>query len=157
MLCSAMRSQTSIGESTYSSRSHARSRRPNDRLGAGVLFGFAGETLASRIEGYCRSSVRALILNNAFEKKNTLTSTLRAHLVKLKEPLHGLMAAPIIVLLDGDRDGRVSPCGHDGIILGDGADGGHVVSIVSVNLRSERRTVQLDPSGHIDPAGLMSA
>jgi hypothetical protein len=83
--------------------------------------------------------------------------SLRAHLVKLKSPLHGLMAAPIIVLVDGDHDGRISPCGHDGIILGDGADGGHVASIVSIKLLSARRTVQLDPSEHIDPAGLISA
>ena len=48
MFCGAMRSQTSIGESTYSSRSHGRSRRPGEHPGAGVLFGFAGEDLASR-------------------------------------------------------------------------------------------------------------
>lgn len=83
--------------------------------------------------------------------------SLRAHLVKLKDPLHGLMAAPVIVLVDGDHDGRISPCGHDGIILGDGADGGHVASIVSIKLLSARRTVQLDPSEHIDLVGLISA
>ena len=83
--------------------------------------------------------------------------SLRAHLVKLNSPLHGLMVAPIIVLMDGDHDGRISPCGHDGIILGDGADGEHVADIVSIKLLSERRTVQLDPSEHIDPAGLISA
>ena len=83
--------------------------------------------------------------------------SLRAHLVKLKGPLHGLMAAPIIVLVDGDHDGRISPCGQDGIILGDGADGGGIARIVSIRLLSERRTVQLDPSEHIDSAGLISA
>ena len=83
--------------------------------------------------------------------------SLRAHLVKLNSPLHGLMAASIIVLVDSDHDGRISPCGHDGIILGDGADGGHIASIVSIQMLSERRTVQLDPSEHIDPAGLISA
>ena len=55
--------------------------------------------------------------------------SLRAHLVKLKSRLHGLMAASIIVLVDGDHDGTISPCGHDGIMLGDGADGGHIASI----------------------------
>lgn len=80
----------------------------------------------------------------------------RAHLVKLKSPLHGLMSAPIIVLVDGDHDGRISPCGHDGIILGDGANGEHIADIASIKLLSERRTVQLDPSEHIDPAGLIS-
>lgn len=81
----------------------------------------------------------------------------RAHLVKLKSPLQGLMSAPIIVLVDGDHDGRISPCGHDGIVLGDGADGGHIADIASIKLLSGRRTVQLDPSEHIDPAGLISA
>lgn len=80
----------------------------------------------------------------------------RAHLVKLKNPLHGLMAAPIIVLVDGDHDGKISPCGHDGIILGDGAHGGHIADITSIKQLSERRTVQLDPSEHIDPASLIS-
>ena len=83
--------------------------------------------------------------------------SLRAHLVKLKRPLRGIMAAPVIVLVDSDHDGRISPCGHDGIILGDGADGGHIARIVSIRLLSERRTVQLDPSEHIDPVGLISA
>lgn len=50
MSCGAMRSQTSIGETTYPSRSHGRSRRPDDRLDAGVPFGFAGEDLAPRPE-----------------------------------------------------------------------------------------------------------
>ena len=48
MFCGAMRSQTSIGESAYSSRSHGRTGRPGEHLGAGVLFGFAGEDFASR-------------------------------------------------------------------------------------------------------------
>ena len=81
----------------------------------------------------------------------------RAHLVKLKNPLQGLMTAPTIVLVDGDHDGRISPCGSDGIILGDGTEGGHIANIVSIKLLSERRAVQLDPSEHIDRAGLTSA
>ena len=82
--------------------------------------------------------------------------SLRAHLVKLKNPLRGLMDAPIIVLVDGDHDGRISPCGHDGIVLGDRADGRHIADIVSIRLLSERRTVQLDPSEHTDRTGLVS-
>lgn len=73
MLCGAMRSQTSIGENTYSPRSHGRSRRPGWHLGAGAPFEFAGEDFASRLEGYCRSGVRTLILNNAFEWKKAST------------------------------------------------------------------------------------
>lgn len=80
----------------------------------------------------------------------------RAHLVKLESPLHGLMAAPIIVLVDGDHDGKISPCGHDGIVLGDGANGGHIADIASIKLLSERRTLQLDPGEHGDPAGSIS-
>lgn len=83
--------------------------------------------------------------------------SLRAHLVKLKSPLLGLMDAPIIVLVDGDHDGRISSCGHDGIVLADGADGGHVARIASIRLLSERRTAQLDPGEQIASAGLISA
>lgn len=83
--------------------------------------------------------------------------SLRAHLVRLKSPLQGLMITPIIVLVDGDHDGRISPCGHDGVLLGEGAGGErHVADIISIELLSERRTVQLDPGEHVDRAGLMS-
>ncbi len=42
-------------------------------------------------------------------------------------------------------------------MLGVGADGGHIASIVSIPLLCERRTVQLDPGEHIAPAALMGA
>lgn len=69
----------------------------------------------------------------------------RAHLVRLDRPLYGLAAAPIIDLVDGDHDRSISPCGHDGIRIGEGQGDGTVARIVSIELLSYRRTLQLDP------------
>lgn len=69
----------------------------------------------------------------------------RAHLVRLDRPLYGLTAAPIIDLVDGDDDRCISPCGHDGIKIGDGQGDGTVARIVSIEFLSYRRTLELDP------------
>ena len=69
----------------------------------------------------------------------------RAHLVRLDRPLSGLTAAPIIDLVDGDHDRSISPCGHDGIKIGDGQGDGTVARIVSIEYLSYRRTAELDP------------
>lgn len=70
---------------------------------------------------------------------------MRAHLVRLDRPLPGLTAAPIIDLVDGDRDRSISPCGHDGIRIGVGQGDGTVARIISIQYLSYSRTVELDP------------
>lgn len=72
----------------------------------------------------------------------------RAHLVRLDRPLYGLTAAPIIDLVDGDQDRSISPCGHDGISIGDGQGDRTVARIVSIEFLSYRRTIELDPGAH---------
>lgn len=69
----------------------------------------------------------------------------RAHLIRLERPLPGLGAAPIIDLVDGDRDRSITPCGHDGIRIGDGQGDGTVARIVSIEYLSYSRTTELDP------------
>lgn len=72
----------------------------------------------------------------------------RADLVKLASPLYGLGGAAIIDLVDGDHDGSITPCGHDGIRLDSGTKGGKMVRIFSIQLLSERRTAELDTGAH---------
>lgn len=69
----------------------------------------------------------------------------RAYLVSLDKNLEGLAAAPVIDLVDGDHDDSLSPCGHDGVAIGDGAGNGTIAHIVSIELLSLRRTAELDP------------
>jgi len=69
----------------------------------------------------------------------------RAHLVRLERPLDGLTDASIIVLVDGDHDLSISACGHDGIAIGEGEGQGRVARIVSIELLSYQRTLELDP------------
>jgi Family of unknown function (DUF6491) len=69
----------------------------------------------------------------------------RAYLVSLDRRLRGLTTAPIIDLVDGDHDRRISACGHDGITIGDGAGKRTIARIVSIELLSARRTAELDP------------
>jgi hypothetical protein len=75
----------------------------------------------------------------------------RAYLVSVDRRLQGLTAAPIIDLVDGDHDRRISACGHDGITIGDGADDrSHRVDRAA--LRQAHRGAR---SGHaVDAAGL---
>lgn len=73
----------------------------------------------------------------------------RAHLVRLDRPLPGLTAAPIIDLVDGDRDRNISPCGHDGIRIGDGQGDGTVARIASIEYLSYSRTTELDPGARV--------
>ncbi|GEM_PF-4521667 len=76
----------------------------------------------------------------------------RAHLVKLAEPLLGLTAADVITLLDGDDDEAISPCGHDGLRLGDASEeAASAVRIVSIELLSQKRTAQLDRGARLPP------
>ena len=72
----------------------------------------------------------------------------RAHLVRLDRALAGLADAPVIYLVDADRDGRISACGRDGIVIRDGRDVTQVARIVSIELLSARRTAELDPGAH---------
>jgi|SRR5579862_7354740 len=69
----------------------------------------------------------------------------RAYLVSLDRNLDGLTAAPVIDLVDGDQDDSLSPCGHDGVTIGDGGGNGMVARIVSIERLSLSRTAQLDP------------
>lgn len=68
----------------------------------------------------------------------------RAYFVRLDRRLHGLTAAAVIDLVDGDHDRSISPCGHDGITIGDGE--GIVARIVSIELLSAKRTAEFDQS-----------
>lgn len=68
----------------------------------------------------------------------------RAHLLRLEAPLAGLEEADIIHLVDGDRDALISPCGRDGIAIGDDAAGWQIARIVAVELLSRKRTAELD-------------
>ena len=70
---------------------------------------------------------------------------IRAHLVRLSRPLAGLSAAEVIDLVDGDHDRRISACGRDGVAIGGGQGDGTLARIVSIELLSYRRTMQLDP------------
>jgi hypothetical protein len=67
---------------------------------------------------------------------------MRAHLVRLATPLAGLSEAPIIMLLDGDGDQLISPCGHDAATLPGGH--GETARITSMELLSVKRTAELD-------------
>jgi Family of unknown function (DUF6491) len=80
-------------------------------------------------------------------------SSIRAYLVRLARPLDHLMVAPIIALLDGDRDRTISPCGDDAVTVDDGEDT-EVSPIVSIERLSEKRTAQLDPAAQRPAPGL---
>jgi hypothetical protein len=69
----------------------------------------------------------------------------RAYLVTLDREVPGLTAAPVIDLVAGDHHPSLSPCGHDGITIGEGAGDGTMARIVSIELLSVRRTAELDP------------
>jgi hypothetical protein len=68
----------------------------------------------------------------------------RAHLVRLDRAVVGLADAAMIYLVDADRDGRISPCGRDGIVIGAGAEVRQVARIISIELLSAKRTAELD-------------
>ena len=78
----------------------------------------------------------------------------RAHLVRLDRSLDGLTGASIIVLVAGDNDLSISACGHDGITIGGGQGDGTVARIVSIELLSYRRTLELDPGADGSPDSL---
>ncbi len=67
---------------------------------------------------------------------------IRAHLVRLATPLAGLSEAPIIMLLDGDGDQVISPCGRDAVTV----PGARVETarIKSMELLSAKRTAEID-------------
>jgi hypothetical protein len=69
----------------------------------------------------------------------------RAHLLHLDRPVLTLTHAPNLTLVDGDHDGVISACGHDGIRV----SGGHAgrAFIRSIEYLSEKRTVELDRRG----------
>ena len=69
----------------------------------------------------------------------------RANLVRLDKPLAGLADASFIYLVDGDHDTRISPCGRDGVAIGDGTGVGQIARIVSIEPLSDKRTTELDP------------
>lgn len=72
----------------------------------------------------------------------------RAHLLRLDRRLHGLSHAPVILLIDGDRDGTISACGHDAVLINrDAGSGGGRAYIRSIRYLSLKRTVELDRAG----------
>jgi hypothetical protein len=66
----------------------------------------------------------------------------RAHLIHLTHPVQGLSGAAILILIDGDHDGRITACGHDGIMVGDGQGG--TARIKAIEYLSEKHTAELD-------------
>lgn len=68
--------------------------------------------------------------------------TRRAHLIHLDRRMPSMSRAPILTLVDGDHDGSITACGHDGIQV-DGERGARAV-IRSMEYLSEKRTVELD-------------
>jgi hypothetical protein len=66
----------------------------------------------------------------------------RAHLLHLGEQVQELSSAGILTLIDGDHDGLITPCGHDGILVTEGP--GAVASIRSIRYLSAKRTAELD-------------
>lgn len=72
----------------------------------------------------------------------------RAHLLRLDRALTGLTDAAILYLVDPEGDGRITPCGRDGIAIGDDDYVTQVAGIVSIELLSAKRTAELDPSAH---------
>jgi hypothetical protein len=77
----------------------------------------------------------------------------RAYLVRLDRELPGLTAAPVIDLVAGDHHPSLSPCGHDGITIGEGAGDGTIARVVSIELLSIRRTAELDPGARMPLPG----
>jgi hypothetical protein len=72
-------------------------------------------------------------------------SATRAHLLHLDRRLPALSHEPILTLVDGDHDGAITACGHDGILIS-GGHGGRAY-IRSIEYLSEKRTVELDRAG----------
>jgi hypothetical protein len=72
-------------------------------------------------------------------------SATRAHLLHLSRPVHALAHAPTLTLVDGDRDGVITACGHDGILASGGRSGRALIR--SIEYLSQKRTVELDRRG----------
>ncbi|HTT01316.1 MAG TPA: DUF6491 family protein [Steroidobacteraceae bacterium] len=66
----------------------------------------------------------------------------RAHLLRLRKPLAGLMDTDVVALIDGDHDELISPCGHDALMVDEDA-----AEIISIEYLSEQRTAELDKRG----------
>jgi hypothetical protein len=64
----------------------------------------------------------------------------RAHLLRLSQPLAALEGSPMLTFIDGDHDGAITACGHDGVMV----QGSRRARIVSITYLSEKRTVELD-------------
>lgn len=69
----------------------------------------------------------------------------RAHLLRLDRRLRGLSHAPLIMLIDGDRDGKISACGRDGVLISHKRGGRAYIR--SIEYLSQKRTVELDRRG----------
>ena len=72
-------------------------------------------------------------------------NTRRAHLLHLDRQLRGLTHAPVIMIIDGDHDGTITACGHDGILISKKRGGRAYIR--SMEYLSEKRTVELDRKG----------
>ena len=73
----------------------------------------------------------------------------RAHLLRIDREITGLTDAAVLYLVDADGDGRITPCGRDGIVIGDGAEVMQVARIASIELLSAKRTAELDRGAHM--------
>jgi hypothetical protein len=63
----------------------------------------------------------------------------RAHLLHLDRWVEELAGSPILTLVDGDHDGAITACGHDGILVT-----GSKAMIRSIEYLSAKRTAELD-------------
>lgn len=70
------------------------------------------------------------------------TYSIRAHLIRLRTRVPELADARILTLVDGDRDGLITACGHDAILLTDGPR--RIAAIRSIRYLSAKRTAELD-------------
>ena len=66
----------------------------------------------------------------------------RAYLLRLAAPVPQLTEIEMIALEDGDRDGLITACGHDAVMLDDA-----VAKIATIEHLSEQRTAELDHRG----------
>lgn len=70
----------------------------------------------------------------------------RAHLIRLDSWIGSLPSAATLTLIDGDRDGLITACGHDRIRVIGG-----MARILSIEYLSAKRTAELDRKGWNTP------
>src|SRR5690348_27136 len=93
------------------------------------LIGGAGAATPATLDGEARAArAHQVVLADSMENWEPLDDrsvliwtehSPRARLVRLDRAVAGLADAAVIYLVDADSDGYISPCGRDGIVIGD--------------------------------------